>query len=503
MISERLAAEIRRLAEVEGWPRNTIARHLRVHHSTVTRILERSGLTTPAPKARGSMLDPYVAFVRDVLERYPRLPASVVYEMVKKRGYPGGPDHFRHRVAELGLRPRRVPEAFFELRTLPGEQAQVDWAHFGKRRVEGGERRLYAFVMVLSYSRALFVRFFYDARLSSFLAAHVQAFECLGGSAKCLLYDNLRSAVIERQGTAIRFHPRLLELADHYGFEPRPVAPRRGNEKGRVERAIRYLRTSYYPLRSTWGIEALNRDVEPWCREQASRRPWPQDRRRTVEQAYREERSCLLALPAEPFPCHEWVETIARKTPYVTFDTNRYSIPPEHLGRSLSIAAEINRLRIFDAEELIAEHTRSWDKGQVIEKPRHLEGLRRQKRAARRQRDQHHLIRAVPRAEELLRSLAQRQRRLASAVGRLVELLAEVGPRELEVAVMEALERGTPDPEAVRLILDRRRHERGLRPALPVKLPRDSKIRELVVTPHRLADYDPDDDLTDDEETDR
>ncbi len=272
MISERLAAEIRRLAEVEGWPRNTIARHLRVHHSTVTRILERSGLTTPAPKARGSMLDPYVAFVRDVLERYPRLPASVVYEMVKKRGYPGGPDHFRHRVAELGLRPRRVPEAFFELRTLPGEQAQVDWAHFGKRRVEGGERRLYAFVMVLSYSRALFVRFFYDARLSSFLAAHVQAFECLGGSAKCLLYDNLRSAVIERQGTAIRFHPRLLELADHYGFEPRPVAPRRGNEKGRVERAIRYLRTSYYPLRSTWGIEALNRDVEPWCREQASRR---------------------------------------------------------------------------------------------------------------------------------------------------------------------------------------------------------------------------------------
>ncbi|MGH9381955.1 MAG: Mu transposase domain-containing protein, partial [Thermoanaerobaculia bacterium] len=175
-----------------------------------------------------------------------------------------------------------------------------------------------------------------------------------------------------------------------------------------------------------------------------------------------------------------------------TFDSNRYSIPPEHVGRLLVIAAEIDRIRIFDAEELIAEHVRSWDKGQVIEDAEHLEDLRRHKRAARRQRDQHRLIQAVPRAEELLRALAQRQRRLTHAVARLVELLAEAGPGELAAAVAEALERGSPHPQTVRLILDRRRHERGLRPALPVQLPADAAIRELVVTPHRLADYDPD-----------
>ncbi len=500
LISKRLAAEIRRLAEVEGWRSNTIARHLGVHHSTVTRVLERAGLAPPVARPRSSMLDRYVAYVHDVFERYPKLSASVVYEMVKARGYPGGPDHFRHRVAELGLRPRRVREAFFELRTLPGEQAQVDWAHFGTRRVAGGERRLNAFVMVLSYSRALYVRFFYDARLSSFLAAHVEAFSRFGGCAKCLLYDNLKSVVLERKGSAIRFHPRLLEIADHYGFDPRPVAPRRGNEKGRVERAIRYLRSSFFPLRSTWSLEALNRDALVWCRERTMQRPWPQDRRRTVEQAWLEERSDLLSLPDEPFPCHEWVETIARRTPYVTFDTNRYSIPPEHVGRSLTIAAEIERLRLFDGTELIAEHARSWDKGQVIEDPRHLEELRQQKRAARRHRGQHHLIQAVPQAEELLRLLAQRQRRLAGAVARLIELLAEAGPRELAAAVAEAVERGTPDPETVRLILDRRRHERGLRPALPVKLPGDPRIRDLVVTPHSLADYDVSDD---EEETER
>ena len=181
------------------------------------------------------MLDPFVPFVRETFERYPELPASVLYEMLCRRGYPGGEDHFRHRIADLGLRPRKAPEAFFQLRTLPGEQAQVDWAHFGIRRVEGGTRRLYAFVMVLSYSRLVFLRFFYDARLGSFLSGHVEAFRFFGGVAKSHLYDNLRSVVLERRGSAIRYQPRFLELGDYYGFDPRPVAPRRGNEKGRVE----------------------------------------------------------------------------------------------------------------------------------------------------------------------------------------------------------------------------------------------------------------------------
>lgn len=223
-------------------------------------------------------------------------------------------------------------------------------------------------------------------------------------------------------------------------------------------------------------------------------RPWPQDRRRTVEQAWLEERPHLLSLPDEPLACHEWIETISRRSPYVRFDANRYSIPPQHVGRSLTIAAEIERLRIFERHQLIAEHRRSWDKGQVIEDPEHLEELRRQKRAARRHRDQHRLIQAVPQAEALLRALAQRQRRLASAVARLCELLAEVGPGELSAAVAEALEHGSPHPETVRLILDRRRHQRGLQPALPIQLPDDPAIRQLVVTPHPLADYDPDPD---------
>ena len=497
MISPELRAEIRRLWAVEGWRRETIARHLGVHHSTVRRALVSMGELAAEDKrsARPSILDGFVPWLREQLERYPSLPASQLYEMARRRGYPGGADHFRHRLAELGLRPRRAPEAFFELSTLPGEQGQVDWAHFGRRRVRGGWRTLWAFVLVLSFSRQLFVRFFYDARLPSFLAGHVEAFTRFGGAPRCLLYDNLKSAVLERVGASgIRFHPRLLELADAYGYEPRPVAPRRGNEKGRVERAIRYLRGAFWPLRSELDLADLNREADRWCQEVAARRSWPQDRRRTVEQAYRQERPLLLPLPPQPFPCHEIVAAAVGRTPYVAFDANRYSVPHERIARTLTVVADAEELRILDRHELVARHRRSWDKGRVIEEPAHFAALRLAKHRARLHRDQHRLLAAVPSAERLLAALGQRQRHLGTAVKRLLRLLDEHGPGELAAAVAEALEAGSPHPETVRLVLDRRRHQRGQPPALPLALPDDPRVREMLVTPHPLAEYDPDPD---------
>ena len=149
--------------------------------------------------------------------------------MVRERGYRGGPDHFRHLVA--CHRPRRPAEAYLRLRSLAAEQGQVDWGHFGHLTIGRARRPLMAFVMVLSYSRRIFLRFFLDARLESFLRGHVGAFTAWQGCPRVLLYDNLKSAVLERQGDAIRFHPTLLAFAAHYRYEPRPVAVARGNEK--------------------------------------------------------------------------------------------------------------------------------------------------------------------------------------------------------------------------------------------------------------------------------
>lgn len=491
MIPPRLTAEIRRLATTEGWQPGRIARHLKVHHSTVERVLARADSPGDGDGRRSSMLDGFVPWLREQLARFPTLPASQLYEMARRRGYPGGVDHFRHRLAELGLRPRKAPEAFFVLRTLPAEQAQVDWADFGCRQVQGGARRLFAFVMVLSFSRHLFVRFFFDTRLPSFLAGHVEAFAAFGGVPRRLLYDNLKSAVLERIDEGIRFHPRLLKLADAHGYEPRPVAPRRGNEKGRVERSIRYLRGAFFPLRAHLALDALNLEARRWCTEVAAYRGWPQDRRRTVEQAFRQEQPLLLPLPAQRFLCHETIVATVRRTPYVAFDANRYSIPHDRIDRTLTVLADLEAVRIFDRESEIATHHRSWDKGQLIERQEHLDALWQAKRKARLHRGQDRLLRTVPAAQTLLVALAKRQRHLATAVDRLLRLLDEHGRDELTLAIDEALLAGSPHPETVRLVLDRRRAQRGQPPPLRVELPDDPRVRDLVVTPHPLADYDP------------
>jgi transposase len=190
--------------------------------------------------------------------------------MVRQRGYPGGPDHFRRVVARL--RPRPPAEAFLRLRTLPGEQAQVDWAHFGKVAIGSALRVLWAFVMVLAWSRQIFLRFYLSAAMPTFLRGHVEAFEFFGGVPRVLLYDNLKSAVLERAGDAIRFHPTLFALAAHYRYEPRPVAPARGNEKGRVERAIRYVRVSFFAARSWSSVDDLNAQAMAWMTGLAAER---------------------------------------------------------------------------------------------------------------------------------------------------------------------------------------------------------------------------------------
>ena len=205
--------------------------------------------------------------------------------MVKARGYTGGPDHFRHRIAQL--RPRRPRKAYLRLRTLAGEQAQVDWAHFGKLTIGRAERPLMAFVLVLSYSRYPFVRFYLGASLANLIRGHVEAFSVLGGTAKVLLYDNMKSVVLERRGDAIRFHPTLLELAAHYRFEPRPVAPARGNEKGRVERLIRFVRGSFFQARRFRDLDDLNVQADQWCHTRAAERPCPEDPQRTVADVQR------------------------------------------------------------------------------------------------------------------------------------------------------------------------------------------------------------------------
>ena len=487
MIAKQTEAEILRLYHGEKWPIGTIATQLGVHHTTVQRVLQHTGVEAKVVAPRPSMADPFLPFIVEQLGKYPRLRASRLFEMLKERGYKGGPEHFRRIVGRH--RPKKPAEAFQRLRTLPGEQAQVDWAHFGKLAVGRALRPLWAFVMVLSYSRKLFLRFFPGAHMPFFLRGHVDAFDFFGGAARVVLYDNLKSAVLERRGDAIRFNPTLLALSAHYRYEPRPVAVARGNEKGRVERAIRYVREAFFEARTFTDLADLNRQALEWASTRAMERRWVEDKSRTVHDAFGDEKDALLALPDTPFPAHERAEVEIGKTPYARFDLNDYSVPHDRTRRTLVVLADQESVRIVDGTEVVATHPRSWDRGQQIEERAHLDRLTAEKSRARQHRGIDRLAKAAPASSAFLKLVADQGGNLGSTTARLLHLLAQSGAAELEEALVDAIEHDAIHIGAVRQILDKRRSERGLPPPVTIPLTQEAH-RHLVVTPHALATYD-------------
>ena len=499
MISREREAQILRYYHVEKWLVNTIAVQLGVHHTTVQRVLAQAGLPRLGPQARPSAIDPYVGLIVETLRRFPRLTASRLFVMARERGFAGSASQFRHRVALV--RPRPPAEAYLRLRTLPGEQMQCDWGHFGHLQVGRARRPLMAFVMVLSYSRAIYLRFILDARMSSFLAGHAGAFAAFG-VARVVLYDNLTSAVLERQDDAIRFHPTLLAFAAHHRYEPRPVAPARGNEKGRVERAIRYVRDAFFAARTVTDLATLNAEAAAWCAGPAMQRRCPEDTDLTVAAAFAQERPLLLALPADGFDRHERTVVRIGKTPYARFDLNDYSVPHTQVRRQLTVLADTERVRLVDAVSVVAEHARSYDRGAQIEDPAHLAALCEHKRAARRHRVSDALIHAVPAIRDLLVLAAARGHNLGSITAALQRLRQQCTIAELAAAVQEALAREVPHPNAVRLALERQREQRAQPPATIVTLPAHLQHRDVIVRPHDLAAYDRLQELPDDHDPD-
>ena len=372
--------------------------------------------------------------------------------------------------------------------------AQVDWGHFGHLQIGRARRPLMAFVMVLSHSRQIFLRFFLDARMESFLRGHVGAFTAWGGVPRVLLYDTLKSAVksavLERRGDAIRFHPGLLAFAGQYRFEPRPVAVARGNEKGRVERAIGYVRTAFFAAPGFSDLDDLNAQADNWCRGLAADRRCPGEPDRTVRAVFADEAPRLLLLPDNPAPLLERVAVKVGKTPYVRFDLNDYSVPHTHVWRVLTVLADTHEVRIIDGAHVLACHPRSYDKGAQIEQAGHVEALVAHKRAARQHRATDRLAQVAPASQDLLLRAAERGANLGAITTSLMRLLNRYGAAELQIAIREALDRGVPHPNAVRLALERRREQRGEPPPVAIALPAAVQARDTPVRPHALDTYD-------------
>jgi transposase len=482
MISPEIRAEIRRHFYAEHWKVGTIARELNVHPDAVRNAIESERFKSMQP-LRASVVDPYIEFIRDTLERHPRLRSTRIYAMVRDRGYTGSVVQLRRAVGRL--RPQ-IREPFLKLHTFAGEQAQVDWAHFGYVMVGRAKRTLSCFVATLSYSRALYLEFFFDQTMENFLRGHVHAFQAWSGQPRVILYDNLKSAVLERRGNQILFHPRLLELSAHYHFAPRPCQVRAGNQKGRVERAIRYVRDSFWAGRAFTTLAECNRQALLWRDQVAHQRRWPGGDHRTVADAFAEEQPRLLPAALHPFATDRMETVCSHKTIYVRFDLNDYSIPPEAAGRQLTLLASDTSVRILDGSVEIARHIRSYDRHQPVLDPAHQDAVLKIKRKAFHSTPAGRLEQAAPESKTLLDLAFAQGESAGSQTAHLLKLLNQYGAAALRRAIAEALQRHTPRASSVAFLL--RRQTRST--LLAVDLSRHPQAQSVDVRPHDLETYD-------------
>ena len=484
-IAPEIEAEIRRLFFAEHWKVGTIACQLDVHHDVVRRVL---GLLPPpeTTEPRALHLDPYREFIAAQLKDYPRLRATRLFDMIQARGYRGSVRTLRRWIA--GVRPAPAGEVFLRLEPLPGEQAQVDWAHVGTISVPGGERSLWVFLMVLAYSRALWAELVFELTADSLCRSLVRGTTWFGGSARQWLFDNPKSVVLERHGDAARFHPDLLEVAGHYHVQPRLCAVGKGNQKGRVERAVRYLRERFFAGRRITDLATGNRDLARFLEAIALPRPLPVFRDRSVADVLAEERPQLLPLPATAPTTDRVLSVAADKTASVRFDTNLYSVPPESASKTLTLVVSDTGVRILDGTLEVACHHRGWGRRQLIERPEHRTEILRLKRAAHELKGRDRLRALIPGIDTLYGRWIEAGRSLRHATAFANRLLDLYGEAIFIHAVTEILARGLHDPGALAQLCEQQRRARS-RP-VPVEIALPSHVLDRDVIPHNLEDYD-------------
>lgn len=351
--------EVKHLYEVEHLSMRQIAARLRMCGKTVSLII--TGRERPKKPKKPSLIQPYLRLIGEWYEQYPSLRASQVYERLMPYGYQGGYGLVQEHTRRYR---RKTSQAYHELSFLPGEESQVDWM---EAKLPFG--RVYGFVLILAWSRYLFVRFYPRSSLEFFLEGHVDAFREMGGIARKHRYDNLKSVVIQRKPEMI-LNAQFLDFARHYGFSIHPCTPGRPNEKGRVERVIRDIR-AFIEGNEFADYADLNRKTDLWRKERHGR--IHRATKKMPAEALGEE--SLLSLPHIAYkPCRIVPASIG-KTAFVECDTNRYSVPSEYTGMGAVIRIFTDHIEVLIKDAVIASHRRSFARYGKVEHPSHREQL--------------------------------------------------------------------------------------------------------------------------------
>src|SRR5215813_10511550 len=483
MIDYHRFCQIKHLHAHEGLNASQIAQAVSLDRRTVAYWLTQDHFRPRKPRPSTSKLDPFKPEIVRLLERHP-YSAAQVFQRLREQGFAGSYGLVKAYVRTV--RPRRQA-AFLTLAFAPGECAQVDWGSFGAVPVGHTHRQLSFFVIVLCYSRMLYVEFTVSQTMEHFLAYHQHAFEFFGGVPKKVMVDNLKSAVLQRVlGEAPVFNPKYLDFATHCGFTIAPCNVGKGNEKGRVENGVGYVKKNFLAGLEIPDFGALNPAARQWLDTVANERVHGETKTKPAT-LWPKERPSLRPLPLHPFDIATVSQVRASRQFRITLDTNRYSVPAHYAGQALTLKTYPDRLCLYHGATLIARHTRRYDRFQDIEDPDHPKPLLEHRKKARDHQLFLRFLALSPRAEAYYGKLEERRLNPRHHVRKIVAL-SDIYTRESVARALEdALTYEAFSSEYIANLLEQR--ARFTPEASALHLTRRGDLLELNLAPPDLSLY--------------
>jgi len=493
-VNEALRQEIV-LRQQQGASRRAIARELGISRGTVGRVLaqvqaQRDGQAAalPRPRPRGSSLDAYEPFLRELLARYPNLTVARALEELRARGFQGQYTIVRQCVRRL--RPRAAPTPVPRFETEPGQQAQMDFGVYDLDFTREGRRRVYLFSYLLGYSRRQYLRWVESMDLVTTLREHVQAFHHLGGAARVCLYDNFKAVVLGRDADGPLYNPKFLAFATHYGFKPRACQVRRPQTKGKVERKFFYVETSLLNGRTFDTLEHLNEVTAWWLANVADVRVL-REFKESPRQRHAREQPQLLPLPACDFDTALVLYRHINVEGFLAYRLNCYSVPWSYIGQVLPVRVSADELIIYSIDlDEIARH-------RLL--PRTHSGVRQTCKGHHPADDpdqralllQQRFRELGPIAVQFLEGLLAKQIQGKLQAQRLLALLAQYQRDDVLAALERAVRFGAFSLAAVRRILAAQARPRPLLAELTElhQEALDPRLRDERIGPRPTSDY--------------
>ena len=452
MIDYQTFCHIKQLHDQDGLSAVQVAGELNLDPRTVARWLATDRFQPRKKGARNGILEPFKPEIRRMIERH-AYSATQVYQHLKGIGYDGSYNTVKRYVRVI--RPSRS-KAFLKLAFAPGECAQVDWGSYGSVPVGRTTRRLSFFVMVLCFSRLMYVEFTVSQTMEHWLACHQNAFEYLGAVPARIMIDNLKSGVLKRLvGQAPVFHPKYLDFASHYGFDITACNVGQGHEKGRVESGVGYVKKNLLKGLHIHDFRQMNPQARDWLETIANVRIHGETKKKPREM-FADEKPHLRALPVFPYDVATISQVRASSQFRVTLDTNRYSVPAEYAGHPMTLKVYPDRICLYDSEKLLARHDRSYDRHQDFEDPDHPKPLLAQRRKARDQAIIKTFLALSPRAADYLGALQNKRLNPLAHARKIVALSEIYTPGAVARAMDDAFEFQAFSSEYIANLLEQR-----------------------------------------------